>query len=40
MAFLLGKKDIKTLAVILGISCVTTGIIWFLFGRMLQLFLP
>ncbi len=40
MSVLLGKKDIKSLAIILGISCLTTGIIWFLFARMLQLFLP
>lgn len=40
MSVLAGKRDARSLAVYFGISGVTTGVLYFIFARLLQLFLP
>lgn len=40
MSVLAGKRDARSLAVYFGLSGVTTGVLYFIFARLLQLFLP
>ncbi len=40
MAALGGQRDFRTLATYFCISCITTGVLYFIFAHMLQLFLP
>jgi len=40
MAVLGGNRDFKTLALYFGISCLTTGFLYFVFARLLHFILP